>query len=82
MIGAIALDGFRGFMTINAGTSIDVFDAFVKQQLIPNLKPGDVVVMDNLAAHKNSVIVDAIEAAGQSIDNSCRIYPQCIMKSV
>ena len=67
MIGAIALDGFRGFMTINAGTSIDVFDAFVKQQLIPKLKPGDIVVMDNLAAHKNSVIVGAIEGAGAAV---------------
>lgn len=64
MIGAISLDGFRGFMTINAGTSTDVFEAFVKQQLAPNLRPGDIVVMDNLSAHKNSVVVDAIERAG------------------
>lgn len=64
MIGAISLDGFRGFMTINAATSTDVFEAFVKQQLIPNLRPGDVVVMDNLSAHKSSVVVEAIERAG------------------
>jgi len=64
MLGAISLDGFRGFMTINSGTSIDVFEAFVKQQLAPNLKPGDIVVMDNLSAHKNSVVVEAIKRAG------------------
>jgi transposase len=64
MLGAIALDGFRGFMTIDAGTGTDVFRAFVDQQLIPNLKPGDIVVMDNLSAHKNASIRQAIESAG------------------
>jgi hypothetical protein len=49
MIGALALDGFRGFMTIDAGTSADV-QAFVQQQLVPNLRAGDIVVMDNLSA--------------------------------
>jgi transposase len=64
MIGAIALDGFRGFMTVNAPTSTDVFEAFVKQQLVPKLEPGDLVVMDNLSAHKGSDVLDAIRSAG------------------
>ena len=64
MIGALALDGFRGFMTINAGTSGDVFIAFVEQELVPNLRPGDVVVMDNLAAHKIPAVRWAIQSAG------------------
>lgn len=67
MIGAIALDGYRGFMTIDSGTSIDVFDGFVSQQLVPQLRAGDIVVMDNLSAHKNSKIVAAIESAGASV---------------
>ena len=54
MMGAMALDGFRGFMTINAGTSNDVFQAFVAHQLVPSLRTGDIVVMDNLSAHKNA----------------------------
>lgn len=64
MVGAIALDGFRGFMTINAGTSTDVFAAFVTHQLIPCLRDGDIVVMDNLSAHKNAQVRKRIEAAG------------------
>jgi transposase len=64
MIGAIALDGFRGFMTVNAPTSTDVFGAFVNQQLVPKLRPGDLVVMDNLSAHKNANILAAIRGAG------------------
>jgi transposase len=64
MIGAIALDGFRGFMTIDAGTSTDVFLAYVEQVLSPQLRSGDIVVMDNLAAHKSPAVLEAIRAAG------------------
>lgn len=67
MLGALALSGFRGFMTIDAGTSTDVFLAFVQQVLAPNLRPGDVVVMDNLAAHKAAIVRAAIEAAGATV---------------
>jgi len=52
----IALDGFLGRMTVTAGTSILVFDAFVAQQLLPNLRPGDIVIMNNFSAHKNTRI--------------------------
>jgi len=67
MLGAIALDGFRGFMTIDAGTSSDVFLAYVEQVLRPNLRLGDIVVMDNLAAHKNAAVIAAIRAAGADV---------------
>jgi len=67
MLGAIALDGFRGFMTINAATSGDVFLAFVEQQLVPNLHPGDIVIMDNLAAHKRPEVIAAIRQAGADV---------------
>jgi transposase len=67
MIGALALDGFRGLMTIDAGTSTDVFLAFVEQVLAPNLRPGDIVVLDNLGAHKSTVVRQAIEAAGAEL---------------
>lgn len=63
MIGAISLRGFQGFMTIDSGTSTDVFLAFVEHQLVPNLRPGDVVIMDNLNAHKNAKVIATIEAA-------------------
>lgn len=64
MIGAIALDGWRGFMTVDAATNGDVFLAYVQQQLIPNLKPGDIVVMDNLGVHKGPAALAAIRNAG------------------
>jgi len=42
----------------------DLFEAYVRQQLVPALRPGDVVVMDNLACHKRAGARAAIEAAG------------------
>ena len=43
------------------------FRANVEQALVPVLQPGDVVVMDNLAAHKMAGVEEAIEAAGASL---------------
>ena len=45
----------------------DVFFAYVEQILVPTLKPGDIVVMDNLSAHKVHGIRDLIEAAGATL---------------
>ena len=67
MIAGIGLDGFRGLMTIDAGTSTDVFKAFVTHELVPNLRAGDIVVMDNLSAHKNAEVRRLIEDAKCSV---------------
>lgn len=40
------------------------FEAYLNQVLVPTLKPGDIVVMDNLAAHKRAEAGIAIKAAG------------------
>jgi transposase len=45
----------------------EAFLAYVEQVLVPTLKPGDVVVMDNLGSHKNQAIRDAIRAAGAKL---------------
>jgi transposase len=45
----------------------EIFRAYVQQFLAPALAPGDVVVMDNLAAHKVAGVRDAIEATGASV---------------
>src|SRR5207237_10158765 len=42
----------------------DTFRAYVEQVLVPTLRPGDGVVLDNLAAHKQPAVCDAIEQAG------------------
>jgi len=64
ILGAVGLGGWRAMMTIEAATDTDVFQAFLDQVLCPNLKPGDVVVMDNLAAHKVAEVGEKIRATG------------------
>jgi transposase len=43
------------------------FHAYVEQVLVPSLRPGDVVVMDNLSAHKAAGVEEAIRAVGASL---------------
>jgi len=45
-----------------------VFETYVQEALVPELQEGDVVVMDNLAAHKNPAVVTAIEAVGARVE--------------
>jgi transposase len=66
VLGALALDGVIGSMSVAAATGTRVFLAFVEQVLVPALRgrPDAVVVMDNLAAHKAEAVRAALEAAG------------------
>lgn len=64
LIGALTVAGLRTMMTVNGGTTGDVFLVFVRQLLVPALRPGDIVVMDNLSAHKVAGVREAIEAVG------------------
>ena len=54
-------------MTIEGSTDTDVFLTFVNSVLAPQLLPGDLVVLDNLSAHKSKRVADAIESVGASI---------------
>lgn len=64
LIGAISLSDFQGIMTIDSGTSKNVFLVFIEQVLLPNLGDGACLVMDNLPPHKVKEIRDIIEGAG------------------
>jgi transposase len=67
MIGAMTVKGVLAAVTVDAATDGEIFRRFVSEALAPNLKPGDVVVMDNLQAHKASGVKEAIEAAGARV---------------
>src|SRR5262249_28048231 len=51
-------------MTCDGAINGDLFVAYVEQVLVPELRPGDVVVLDNLSAHKRAGVCQAIEGAG------------------
>jgi transposase len=51
-------------LAVQGSTNKAVFEAYVEWVLAPSLKPGQVVVMDNLAAHKSEEVSELIEARG------------------
>lgn len=68
VIGALRMaTGLDALMTVEGGTTTEVFAAYVEQVLGPTLKDGDIVVMDNLAAHRATQIRDLIEERGAKL---------------
>ena len=67
MLGALRLDGLHCLMTVNGGTDGDVFLAFIEQLVVPTLRQGDVVVLDNLSAHKVKGVRELIDGAGAEL---------------
>lgn len=64
MISSVRLDGSTACMTIEGATDTAVFQAYVREILGPSLRPGDIVIMDNLGPHKNEQTLALITAAG------------------
>lgn len=67
MISSVRLDGSTACMVVDGATTKDIFKAYVEQILLPTLKAGDIVVLDNLSAHKNKEIRDLIESVGAEL---------------
>ena len=63
MIGAVDKSSVVAAMTVDGSTDGDVFLTFIEQVLVPELREGDVVIMDNLGAHKTTAVQDAIVRA-------------------
>ena len=63
-VAALRADGMVAPVVIDGAVTGDLFVAYVEQQLVPALRPGDVVVMDNLACHTRAGVRAAVEAAG------------------
>lgn len=66
-VAAVRLDGLTAPFTIDCPMDGEVFGVYVERVLMPTLRPGDVVVMDNLTAHKRPLIKRQIESAGASV---------------
>ena len=66
-VGALRCDGLTAPLAIDGAINGELFLAYIEQVLVPTLKQGDVVIMDNLRAHKIAGVREAIEAAGASL---------------
>jgi transposase len=67
ILGAMSTRGMIATMTIEEPTDTEIFLAYLDHVLCPQLRPGDVVVMDNLSAHKVKGVRERIEAAGAEL---------------
>jgi transposase len=66
-VAALRADGLTAPMVIDGAMTGDLFVAYVEQILVPTLRAGDVVVMDNLICHKRVGVTRAIEGAGCTV---------------
>jgi len=64
MLGALSATGLVALMTVDGATDGAVFTAFVREVLAPTLREGDIVVLDNLSAHRSQAAREAVEARG------------------
>ena len=66
-VAGLRLTGMVAPMVLDGPINRDAFRAYVNQVLVPELTPGDIVVMDNLSSHKGTGVREAIEAAGATL---------------
>lgn len=66
-VGALRLTGMTAPMVLDGPMTAEWFLAYTEHVLVPTLRPGDVVILDNLPAHKGSAVREAVEAAGATL---------------
>jgi transposase len=67
LVAGLRRTGMVAPMVLDGPINRDAFVAYVRQVLLPDLKPGDIVIMDNLSSHKTPAAREAIEAAGAKL---------------
>lgn len=67
LIAALDSNGVRCSTVVDGAVNGDVFESFVAQVLLPQLKPGDVVILDNLSSHRRASARELIESAGAQL---------------
>jgi transposase len=66
-LGALRSTGLVAPLVIDGAVDGELFRAWIEQQLVKVLKPGDIVVMDNLSSHKVAGVREAIERVGATL---------------
>jgi len=67
VIAALRLEGLTAPAVFDGPIDNTSFLAYVEQVLVPTLRPGDVIVLDNLAVHKQPAVLAAITAVGAHV---------------
>lgn len=66
-VGGLRVTGITAPLVVDGPMNSAVFLAYVEQELVKTLRPGDTVIMDNLSSHKHSGVRQAIEAVGAEL---------------
>lgn len=86
VISALTLDGVRAPMMIEGAIDSEVLESYVKHFLIPQVRPGDIVIWDNVRTHQSARVLDLISAAGARVERLPAYSPdlnpkeECIYK--
>ena len=64
LVAGLRLDGIAAPFVLDGPINRDAFETYVARVLVPEVRPGDIVVMDNLSSHKGPRVRELIEAAG------------------
>ena len=67
LVAGLRLSGMVAPMVLDGPINGEWFIAYVRQVLIPTLRPGDIVIMDNLSSHKRAEVRETIEEAGATL---------------
>jgi transposase len=66
-VAGLRRDGIVAPFVLDGPINRDAFETYVAQVLVPELRAGDIVIMDNLSSHKGPLVRELIEAAGASL---------------
>jgi transposase len=64
LLSSMSTEGMGPCLAVESSTTREVFEAYVEQLLAPSLRPGQVVIMDNLSSHKGGRVSELIEQRG------------------
>ena len=67
MISSVRLDGSTACMVVDGATTKDIFEAYIEQILLLTIRAGDIIVLDNLSAHKSQHVRELIESVGAEL---------------
>lgn len=67
LLSSMSLTGMGPSMVVEGGTDGAVFEGYLREMVVPALKEGDVVVMDNLSVHKSERVRELIESVGAQV---------------
>ena len=67
VLSSIRLNGEKAFTTYQGGTTGERFVQYLKETLLPTLKPGDIVVMDNMRSHHVKAVREVLEEKGMKV---------------